>query len=68
VKTEPEVDATQFNAEVGAMTGWSFLVIALPSMIVMAGVLFYVLNGVKKLTGLKMEEALRAESQKSNKT
>jgi intracellular septation protein A len=67
VKTEPEVDATQFNAEVGAMTGWSFLVIALPSMIVMAGVLFYVLNGVKTLTGLKMEEALRVESQKSNK-
>lgn len=62
VKTEPQIDAAQFNAEVGAMTGWSFLVIALPSMLFMAAVLFAVLGGIRKFTGLNVEQAMRAES------
>lgn len=59
VKTEPQIDAARFNAEVGAMTGWSFLVIALPSMLFMGLILFAVLGGIKKFTGLTVEEALR---------
>ncbi|MEY3000385.1 MAG: hypothetical protein RL648_599 [Verrucomicrobiota bacterium] len=61
VKTEPQVDAAQFNAEVGAMTGWSFVVIALPSMLFIGIVLFAVLGGIKKFTGLTMEEAMRQD-------
>ena len=58
VKTEPSVDPVQFNAEVGAMTGWSYLIIALPSMAFMIGILFLVAKGIHKHAGLGFEEAL----------
>ncbi len=58
VKTEPQVDAAQFNAEVGAMTGWSYVVIALPSMVFMVGILYLVVHGIRKHAGLGFEEAL----------
>lgn len=58
VKTEPSLDAARFNAEVGAMTGWSYLVIAVPSMVFLFGILFYVVRGIHKHTGLGFEEAL----------
>ncbi|MEX0332268.1 MAG: VC0807 family protein [Puniceicoccaceae bacterium] len=67
VKTEPKVDPAQFNAEVGAMTGWSYVVIALPSMVFIIGILYMVAHGIKKHAGLGMEEAmaphLREESE-----
>ncbi len=59
VKTEPGIDAAhqaQFNAEVGAMTGWSFVVIAAPSTVFMLAILWIVGNGIHRLTGLKFEE------------
>lgn len=56
IQTEPAIDKAQFNAEVGAMTGWSFLIIALPSMVMLMGILLYIINGVQKLTGLTLEE------------
>jgi len=59
IKTEPSVDAAQFNAEVGAMTGWSFVIIALPSMLVTFGALYYLITGLHKLTGLEMEAMLQ---------
>ncbi|MEX0325440.1 MAG: VC0807 family protein [Puniceicoccaceae bacterium] len=58
VKTEPKVDPVQFNAEVGAMTGWSYVVIALPSMVFIIGILYMVAHGIKKHAGLGMEEAM----------
>lgn len=58
VKTEPSLDPARFNAEVGAMTGWSYLVIAVPSMLFLFGILFYVVRGIRKHTGLGFEEAL----------
>lgn len=68
VKTEPQVDPAQFNAEVGAMTGWSFLIIALPSMLVMVAVLFLVLKGIKSLSGLTIEQAMHAAKETSQKS
>lgn len=59
VKTEPGIDAAhqaQFNAEVGAMTGWSFVVIAAPSTVFLLAILWIVGKGITRLTGLKMEE------------
>ena len=61
VKTEPGIDAAhqaQFNAEVGAMTGWSYLVIALPSTAFLIGILYMVTHGIHKHAGLKLEESL----------
>ncbi|MGC9451706.1 MAG: VC0807 family protein [Oceanipulchritudo sp.] len=58
VKTEPMEDAARFNAEVGAMTGWSYLVIALPSTLFMLGILYLVIHGIHKHAGLGLEEAL----------
>jgi hypothetical protein len=60
VKTEPLVDQAQFNAEVGAMTGWSYIVIALPSMLFMFGILYLVVKGIRKHAGLGLEESLAA--------
>jgi intracellular septation protein A len=58
VKTEPSVDAARFNAEVGAMTGWSYVVIALPSTLFIFGILYLVIRGIHKYAGLDMQEAL----------
>lgn len=60
VKTEPKIDPMQFNAEVGAMTGWSYLVIAVPSMLFMFGILYWVVKGIRQCSGLSFEEALAA--------
>ncbi|MCD8482370.1 MAG: MFS transporter [Verrucomicrobia bacterium] len=62
IQTEPSINQAQFNAEVGAMTGWSFLIIALPSMVMLMGIMFYILNGVQKLTGLKLEELVHDQN------
>jgi hypothetical protein len=58
VKTEPSIDAAQFNAEVGAMTGWSYVVIALPSTLFIFGILYFVIRGIHKHAGLSLQEAL----------
>ncbi|MFO7724034.1 MAG: VC0807 family protein [Oceanipulchritudo sp.] len=67
VKTEPSLNAARFNAEVGAMTGWSYVVIAVPSMIFLFGILFYVVRGIRKYTGLGFEEALAPHLRDGNK-
>ncbi|MCC5841773.1 MAG: MFS transporter [Opitutales bacterium] len=61
IQTEPSVDAAQFNIEVGKMTGWSWLIIALPSMIMLMGIFFYLIRGATRMTGLKMDDLLAAE-------
>lgn len=45
-----------FNAELGKMTAYSYVVIALPSMAVLASALFYLFRSVTKLTGLPLED------------
>jgi len=47
-----------FNAELGRMTAYSFPVIAVPSMIVMAVTLFYLCRSITALTELGFEEML----------
>jgi hypothetical protein len=58
VRTEPSVDPAAFNAEVGAMTGWSYVVIAVPSMAFMLAVIFLVTRGIHRHAGLGFEDAL----------
>jgi intracellular septation protein A len=67
VKTEPKVDPVRFNAEVGAMTGWSYLVIALPSMLILFGILYLVTRGIRKHAGLRFEESLAAHLREENR-
>jgi len=72
VKTEPSIDPAQFNAEVGAMTGWSYVVIALPSTLFLVGIMFVVINGIRRHAGLGLEASLahhlREENNPSKKT
>jgi len=58
VKTEPKVDPVQFNAEVGAMTGWSYVVIAVPSTLFIFGILYFVARGIRVHAGLAFNDAL----------
>ncbi|WP_044499014.1 VC0807 family protein [Pseudomonas saudimassiliensis] len=47
-----------FNAELGRMTLVSYPMIAIPSMIMMMAILFYLWRTIHGLTGLKMEEIM----------
>jgi len=48
----------EFNAELGKMNAFSIPVIAIPSTIIMIGVLLWLIKSIKKFTGLEMEEIL----------
>jgi intracellular septation protein A len=48
-----------FNAELGRMTLLSYPMIAIPSMLMMVGVIFYLARGARRLTGLELEQMLR---------
>ena len=56
----PAVDnwKVEYNEIVGKITGWGFLVIGAPFFFVMAFILYFMLNGLKKITGLETEEIL----------
>lgn len=59
VVTEPFLDKNAFNDEVGAMMGWSFPVISLPCMIVSGYAIWLLVRGIKRCTGLNIEDAMR---------
>jgi hypothetical protein len=48
----------EYNEIVGKITGWGFLVIGAPFFFVMAFILYFMLNGLKKITGLETDEIL----------
>jgi len=48
-----------FNSELGRMTLLSYPVIAIPSMLMMMGVMFYLARGARRLTGLELEQMLK---------
>ncbi|WNO11014.1 VC0807 family protein [Teredinibacter sp. KSP-S5-2] len=45
----------EFNAELGKMTALSYPVIAIPSMLILVGALFYLFRSIKRLTQLPLE-------------
>jgi len=47
-----------FNEELGRMTLLSYPVIAIPSMIMMMAIFYFIWRTVNRLTGLKLEEVL----------
>jgi intracellular septation protein A len=58
VVTSP-AGSVAFNEELGRMTLLSYPVIALPSMLMMAVVLYYLTRSIRELAGLKLVEALK---------
>ena len=58
VVTEPSIDKIAFNDEVGQMMGWSLPVISIPCMIVSGYAFWLLIKGIKKFTGLSMEEVM----------
>jgi len=51
----------KFNEQLGEMTMLSYPVIAIPSMIMLMAIMYYVVKSVMKLTGLKLEQILNSE-------
>lgn len=45
-----------FNEELGRMTAWSFPVVALPSMVISVAALWWLLGGLRRITGLSLDE------------
>ncbi len=48
-----------FNEEVSKMMAWSWPVIVIPSLIIMMVTLWLLLSGIKKMTGLGLEQVMR---------
>jgi hypothetical protein len=49
----------EFTEELGKMTALSYPVIAVPSMLVLMGAMFYLLKGIRKLTSLEYEDIFK---------
>jgi intracellular septation protein A len=55
--------STAFNEELGQMTLYSYPMIAIPSMLMMMAVLYYLSRAINNMTGLTLTEVLRIEAQ-----
>ena len=53
--------STEFNEQLGEMTMLSYPVIAIPSMLMLIAIMFYVVKSLMKLTGLKLDQILKTE-------
>ena len=51
-----------YNNDVGKITGWGFVVIGVPILVVGGCVLWYLVTGLKRLTGLETEMILEARN------
>jgi hypothetical protein len=56
--------SVEFNQQLGKMTALSFPVISLPLMVVLTADLFYIFSGIKRLTGMPLEEILNVDTEK----
>jgi len=54
----------EFNEELGQMTMFSYLMIALPSMLMMAAVFYYIWRTINGLTGFTLSEVMHGENNK----
>jgi len=54
----------EFNEELGQLTMFSYLMIALPSMLMMAGVFYYLWRTINGLTGFTLSEVMHGENNK----
>ena len=61
-----ESGSSAFNEELGRMTLLSYPVIAIPSMIMMLGIFWFIWRTVNKLTGLSLEEIMLTDENKED--
>ncbi|MCO1335049.1 MFS transporter [Microbulbifer sp. OS29] len=59
VTSPPGTEA--YNTELGEMTALGYLVIAVPSALILMAALFFLFSRIGKLTGLKLEEVMVAQ-------
>lgn len=55
---EETAKSALLNAQIAEMTQWSFIVILIPSMIVLMLVFTYLIRGLRQITGLTLEEII----------
>lgn len=53
-----------FNAEVSKMMRWSWVVIAVPSVAIMMVALYKLIGGIKRMTGLELEQVINGAEDK----
>lgn len=63
VTVEPSVDKVLFNEQVGKMTGVTYVVILVPTIVIMGVALWRLMRGIRLLTDLPMEEIFAADIQ-----
>jgi len=56
--------SSEFNAELGKMNALSWPVIVIPTMIITVFALWRLISGIKKMTGLGLEEMMHAQPEK----
>ena len=61
-----ESGSSAFNEELGRMTLLSYPVIAIPSMIMMLGIFWFIWRTVNRLTGLSLEEIMLTDENKED--
>jgi len=61
-----ESGSSAFNEELGRMTLLSYPVIAIPSMIMMLGIFWFIWRTVNRLTGLSLEEMMVTDANKED--
>lgn len=64
LKSEPGTEA--FNAELGKMNALSWPVISLPTMVILMVILWKLIGGIGKLTGLTTEDIFRTKEPKKS--
>lgn len=56
----PEAEKSHLlNEQIAQMTQWSFVVIMIPSMIILGAILWYLIQGLEKATGLPKDQIFR---------
>ena len=68
VTTDPWNNLAEYNDQVSKMMGWSYLVIALPCMIITGVVLWRLFGGIRELTGLEPEDVMVAKPKRKKET
>jgi hypothetical protein len=58
---QSETGTDMFTQEMGKMTFWSYIIIMVPSMAIMIFILYRLIQGIQRMTGLTMEEFLGNE-------
>ncbi len=64
VVTSPSLDQVKFNEEIGRMAVLSYPVIVVPSMIMLGVTLWILVRGIKKLTGLELDDIFHGNEAK----